>query len=267
MITAGKDTGSVQRSVGCGWRGGGVTRGVRSGGGGTRFESHRYGRLVQTGDRMSRRSDHLFATSLSMRSLFPHVFTPRSDVFTFVPDVFSPRPDVFTFAPNVFTPRSDVFTFAPDVFSPRPDVFTFVPDVFSPRSPHVFTSDVFTFAPNVFTPPRCVHPQQGQRPRRARRGLVQSASACVHFVRSPRGAECRGEGRGLAGAGAQASARPDVIWTLRQALGRRRVSISSSLIEPRRSAGAHVRQERGTKVDMISTFGTKRPSRRARRIL
>ena len=86
MVTNVKDTGRVQRSVGCGWRGGG----------GTRFDSHRYGRLVQTGDRMSRRSDHLFATSLSMRSLFPHVFTPRSDVFTFVPDVFSPRPHVFT---------------------------------------------------------------------------------------------------------------------------------------------------------------------------
>ena len=69
MLTAGKDTGSVQRSVGCGWRGGGVTGGVRSGGGGTRFESHRYGRLVQTGDRMSRRSDHLFTTSPH------HVFT------------------------------------------------------------------------------------------------------------------------------------------------------------------------------------------------
>ena len=124
MITAGKDTGSVQRSVGCGWRGGGVTRGVLSGGGGTRFESHRFGRLVQTGDRMSRRSDHLFATSLSMRSLFPHVFTPRSDVFTFAPNVFSPRPDVFTFVPDVFSPRPHVFTFVPDVFSPRPHVFT-----------------------------------------------------------------------------------------------------------------------------------------------
>ena len=100
MVTNVKDTGRVQRSVGCGWRGGG----------GTRFDSHRYGRLVQTGDRMSRRSDHLFATSLSMRSLFPHVFTPRSDVFTFAPNVFSPRPDVFTFVPDVFSPRPHVFT-------------------------------------------------------------------------------------------------------------------------------------------------------------
>ena len=109
---------SVQLSVGCGWRG------VLSGGGGTRFASHLYGRLVQTGDRMSRRSDHLFATSLSMRSLFPHVFTPRSDVF------------------------------------------------FRPKCVHSCLECVqFAFACVHFArgPP---HPQQGQRPRRARRGLA-----------------------------------------------------------------------------------------------